>query len=46
MGTLLDVGIREGQHTMVWNTTGMAAGTYWLTLTLDGQRITEHAVKL
>jgi len=46
MGTLLDAGMREGQHTMVWNTTGMAAGTYWLTLTLDGDRITEQAVKV
>ncbi|QQR85639.1 MAG: tail fiber domain-containing protein [Flavobacteriales bacterium] len=44
MGTLMDAGMQAGQHTMVWNTAGMAAGTYWLTLTLDGERITTQAV--
>lgn len=46
MGVLLDAGTVAGQHSMVWNTEGMAAGTYWLTLTVDGQRITEQAVKV
>lgn len=46
MGLLFDAGMQAGQHTLVWNTTGMAAGTYWLTLTLDGVRITEQAVKV
>lgn len=32
------------QHTMVWNTAGMAAGTHWLTLKVDGQFINAQAV--
>lgn len=46
MGLLFDAGMQAGQHTLVWNTTGMTVGTYWLTLTLDGVRITEQAVKV
>lgn len=46
MGLLFDAGMQAGQHTLVWNTSGMAVGTYWLTLTLDGVRITEQAVKV
>lgn len=46
MGVLFDAGTEAGQYSMVWNTVGMAPGTYWLTLTIDGTRVTEQAVKV
>lgn len=46
MGVLLDAGTEAGQHSMVWNTVGMAPGLDLLTLTVDGTRATEQAVKV
>ncbi|MEO8068220.1 MAG: tail fiber domain-containing protein [Flavobacteriales bacterium] len=46
MGVLFDAGTEAGQHSMVWNTEGMAPGLYLLTLTVDGKRVTEQAVKV
>ena len=46
MGVLFDVGTQAGQYSMVWNTEGMAPGLYLLTLTVDGKRVTEQAVKV
>ena len=46
MGVLFDAGTEAGQYSMVWNTEGMAPGLYLLTLTVDGKRVTEQAVKV
>ena len=46
LGVLFDAGTQAGQYSMVWNTVGMAPGLYLLTLTVDGQRVTEQAVKV
>lgn len=46
MGVLFDTGCEAGQYSLVWNTEGMAAGLYLLTLTVDGARVTEQAVKV
>ena len=46
MGVLFDAGTEAGQYNMVWNTEGMAPGLYLLTLTVDGKRVTEQAVKV
>ena len=46
MGVLFDAGTEAGQYSMVWNTVGMAPGLYLLTLTVDGNRVTEQAVKV
>ncbi|MEO8067053.1 MAG: tail fiber domain-containing protein [Flavobacteriales bacterium] len=46
MSVLYDAGTAAGQYSMVWNTVGMAPGLYLLTLTVDGKRVTEQAVKV
>jgi hypothetical protein len=36
----------QGEHSYVWNTSGLAAGTYFIALVVEGNVVVKRAVKV